>query len=139
MIRVVADTNVVIAALMLGGVPGAFLDHVFLGSFLLVTSPVLLDELADKLSLKFQVSPKDVSLIRVRLQTIALLVEPAPVLEIVSDDPDDNRVLECTVTGRANYVVSGDRHLLKLASFEEIPILTTRQFMNIVEAGFHLA
>ena len=45
MIRVVVDTNVVISALMFGGVPGAFLDLVFLGSVLMLTSHVLLDEL----------------------------------------------------------------------------------------------
>lgn len=138
MIRVVVDTNVVISALMFGGVPGAFLDLVFLGSVLMLTSHVLLDELDEKLSLKFKVSPEDVHLIRARIQAIALVVEPDVALDIVGDDPDDNRVLECAVTGEANYVVTGDRHLLKLGSIAGIPILTARQFMDIVEAEHHL-
>jgi uncharacterized protein len=58
-------------------------------------------------------------------------------LYIVSDDPDDNRVLECAVTGKANYVVTGDRHLLRLGSIESIPILTTQQLMDIVETENH--
>ncbi len=116
--------------------PGSFLDLVFLGSFLLVTSPVLLDELEEKLQLKFKVSPEDVDLIRTRLQINALVVKPGIVLDIVGDDPDDNRVLEAALAGEADYVVSGDRHLLKLGSVEGIPILTTRQFMDIVEAVF---
>lgn len=45
MIRIVADTNIFISALMFGGLPGAFLDLAFQGSFLLITSPTLLDEL----------------------------------------------------------------------------------------------
>jgi uncharacterized protein len=77
-------------------------------------------------------------LIRARIQAIALVVEPNVVLDIVGEDPDDNRVLECAVTGEANYVVTGDRHLLKFGSIEGIPILTTRQFMDIVEAENHL-
>jgi putative PIN family toxin of toxin-antitoxin system len=59
MIRVVADTNVFISALMFGGLPGSFLDLVLLQSVLLVTSPALLDELDEKLRLKFEVPSKD--------------------------------------------------------------------------------
>ncbi len=51
------------------------------------------------------------------------------------EDPDDDRVLECAVAGKADYVVSGDRHILKLSSYEGIPILTVRQFMDAMEAG----
>jgi predicted nucleic acid-binding protein len=71
MIRVVADTNVLISALMFGGVPGSFLGLVFLGSFLLVTSPTLFKELDEKLQFKFKVSPHDADMIRTRLQTNA--------------------------------------------------------------------
>ena len=46
MIRVVADTNIFISALMFGGMPGTFMDFAFVKSFQLVTSPVLLDEAA---------------------------------------------------------------------------------------------
>jgi putative PIN family toxin of toxin-antitoxin system len=103
---------------------------------LLVTSPAILDELDEKLRLKFKVSPEDADLIRARLQCNALVVNPGVLLDVVGDDPDDNRVLECALTGEADYVVSGDRHLLKLGSVEGIPILTTRQFIDIVEAIF---
>jgi predicted nucleic acid-binding protein len=57
-------------------------------------------------------------------------VNPSFVLDAVSDDPDDNRVLECAVEGKANIVVSGDRHLRKLRSYAGIPILTVRQFLE---------
>jgi len=42
--------------------------------------------------------------------------------------------LECAVEGRADYIVTGDRHLLKLVTYEAIPIVTVRQFLNAVEA-----
>jgi uncharacterized protein len=57
------------------------------------------------------------------------------ILDVIEDDPDDNRVLECALAGEADYMVSGDRHLLKFGSYERIPILTVRQFMDAVEAG----
>jgi putative PIN family toxin of toxin-antitoxin system len=133
MIRVVADTNIFISALMFGGLPGTFLNLAFVQSFQLVTSPVLLDELDKKLRMKFEVSPKDADLIRARLETRALVVEPDIALMVIKDDPDDDRVLECAVAGNADYIVSGDRHLLRLRTYEGIAIVSARQFMEIVE------
>ena len=135
MVRVVADTNVFISALMFGGLPGTFLDLALLQSFLLVTSPALLDELDEKLHLKFGLSPNDADLVRAQLQSSAVVVKPTVILAVIKDDPDDNRVLECAAAGEANYIVSGDRHLLQLRSYEGIPILTVRHFMDAVETG----
>lgn len=134
MIRVVADTNIFISALMFGGLPGTFLDLALVNSFQLVTSPVLLDELDEKLRGKFEVSPTDAALIRLRLEASALVITTAFSLAVIKDDPDDDRVLECAVAGKADYVVSGDRHLLKLGTYEGIPIMTARQFMDAIEA-----
>jgi putative PIN family toxin of toxin-antitoxin system len=134
MIRVVLDTNVYISALMFRGLPGSLLDLAFLQSFLLVISPVLLDELDEKLRLKFDVPAEDVAIIREKLKSVAEIVNPDMVLHVIKDDPDDNRVLECAVEGSADYIVTGDRHLLKLGSYEAIGIVTVRQFLDAAEA-----
>ena len=47
-----------------------------------------------------------------------MVVKPTVILEVIKDDPDDNRVLECAAAGEANSIVSGDRHLLQLRSYE---------------------
>ena len=134
MIRVVLDTNVYISALMFGGLPGSLLDLALLQSFLPVISPALLDELDEKLRLKFEVSAEDTAIIRAKLESIAEIVRPDMVLHVIEDDPDDNRVLECAVKGNTDYIVTGDRHLLKLGSYEAIPIVTVRQFLDAAEA-----
>ena len=59
------------------------------------------------------------------------MVEPDFKLDAVPDDPDDNRVLECAVAGKADSIVSGDRHLLRVGCFEGTAIVTVRQFMEI--------
>ena len=133
MIRVVADTNIYISALMFGGLPGVFLDLALKRAFQLVTSAALLDELDEKLRGKFAVTLEDAQIIRGRLESTASLVVPGFVLSVIADDPDDNRVLECAVAGKAAVIVSGDRHLLQLGSFEDISIMTVRQFL--VSAG----
>ena len=68
MIRVVADTNVFISAILFGGLPEAFLNLAFTGSFRLVTSPDLLDELEEKLRNKFEQPPAKVNLTRGTLE-----------------------------------------------------------------------
>lgn len=134
MIRVVLDTNVFISALMFGGRPGNLLDLAFLQSFHLVISPELLEELDEKLLSKFAVSASDRAMIRVKLESIAEVIRPQMALSVIKDDPDDDRVLECALEGRAEYIVTGDRDLLKLGSYEDISIVSVRQFLDSIEA-----
>ncbi|HLJ78762.1 MAG TPA: putative toxin-antitoxin system toxin component, PIN family [Acidobacteriaceae bacterium] len=130
MTRVVADTNIYISALMFGGNPGFFLDLAMRRAFTLVSSPAILDELDEKLREKFAVSEADARLIRAKLEGVVHLAKPGFSLRVVRDDPDEDRILECAVAGKANCIVSGDRHLLRLASYEGMPILTAREFLS---------
>jgi hypothetical protein len=132
--RVVADTNVFISALMFGGLPGVFLDLALRRRFTLVTSMALLDELDEKLRGKFAVSERDALAIRAKLEGNATLADPDFGLNAVPEDPDDNRVLECAVAGKADLIVSGDRHLLRIESYDGIAIVSVRQFLEA--AGF---
>lgn len=135
MSRVVLDTNVYISALLFGGFPGSVLDLAILGAFTLILSPALLDELDEKLRAKFEMTMEDTAFLRARLETVGEIVEPGEVLKVIVDDPDDNRVLECAVKGKADLIVSGDRHLLKLGMYRGIKIVTVRQFMESVEGS----
>lgn len=135
MSRVVLDTNVYISALLFGGFPGSVLDLAILGAFTLILSPALLDELDEKLRAKFEMTMEDTAFLRARLETVGEVVEPGEVLKVIVDDPDDNRVLECAVKGKADLIVSGDRHLLKLGMYRGIKIVTVRQFMESVEGS----
>ncbi len=59
-------------------------------------------------------------------------IEPHLVIEAVTSDPDDDRILEAAVASNAQYIVSGDRHLLKLGQWEKIPIVTVEVFISEV-------
>jgi predicted nucleic acid-binding protein len=58
------------------------------------------------------------------------VVVPRIALDVIHDDPDDNRILECAVAGHADVIVSGDRHLLRLKSYEGIPIVRPVDFLR---------
>ena len=134
--RVVADTNVLISAFLFGGLPQAFLDLSLFGTHTLITSDALLDELDEKLRGKLAVPEAKALGFISQLKCNARVVHPSFVLDAVPGDPDDNRVLECAVAGEADCVVSGDKHLLRLSSYEGIVIVTVRQFLQT--AGFHV-
>ena len=133
MIRVVIDTNVYISALMFGGLPGSLLDLMFLKSFVTIVSPVLLDELEEKLCLKFEVTAEDAAAVRRKISSVAQVVEPSKAIQAVKQDPDNDRVLECAVAGPADYIVTGDRHLLMLGEYRGTSIIRAREFLDCIK------
>lgn len=66
------------------------------------------------------------------LETDAVMVSPKTHLKVILDDPDDDRILECALEGGANYLVSGDHHLLDLKRYRQVRIVTARQFLAIL-------
>jgi hypothetical protein len=137
-LRVVLDTNIFVSSLLVKeGLPAQVLDAWRERKFLLATSPTLVSEIQSTLNYphirrKYNITNKDVN------QLITLLAEDALVVagdtEAVSgsvpDDPADEAVLACALDAVADLVVSGDRHLLDLAEYRGIRILTVREFME---------
>lgn len=132
MIRALLDTNVIISAILFGGLPGQLLSLAQKRSYAMITSPILLDELRGKLSGKFRLSGSDLEDTMEMLDEFCEVVSTVESLQVIKDDPDDDRVLECAVAGQADYIVSGDRHLRNLGEFRGIRIVTIRQFMDLV-------
>ncbi|MGA3262679.1 MAG: putative toxin-antitoxin system toxin component, PIN family [Terracidiphilus sp.] len=126
--RIVLDTNVYISALRYGGNPQLVLDEVLNGKFQLLISIPLEDELKRVLREKFSYSPHQILETTASLWKQAEQVAPKRLLSICQDE-SDNRVLECALEGKADFVVTGDRHLLNLPVIEELAILTPAAFL----------
>jgi len=67
----------------------------------------------------------------------AVLVEPEMPLAIVLADESDNRYIECAVAGNAQYIVSGDQHLLDIGEYQGILIVTPALFLTLLDSGLH--
>jgi len=67
-----------------------------------------------------------------KLISMSFIIEPQEGLNIVRDDPDDNKILECAIEGDVNYIVSQDKHLLKLKEFRGIKIVNPKEFLEII-------
>lgn len=129
--RVVLDTNVYISALRFPKSPLFCLwERAIHGHYILITSPAIMREFAEKLRVRFQVSDQEATDFVKRIARTATVVQPTMVPDAVSDDPDDNHILACALTGKANLVVSGDRHLLRLKAYDGIPIVRPMDFLR---------
>ena len=124
MLKVVIDTNVFISAFYL---PESRPANVVLlarrKTILNVISPQILKEVERIIKKKlFWDNSKTQGAVR-WIKNFSEEVHPREPLSIIADDPD-NRVLECAVAGQANFIISGDKHLLTLKNFQGINIVT---------------
>jgi putative PIN family toxin of toxin-antitoxin system len=128
--RIVVDTNVLISALVFGGPPGQVLEPAESGLCSLHFSPSIEAEVESILEAKFGGGTKHIQAATQRLWSFGTRIYPRVPLAVITDDPDDDRILECAVAAEADAIVSGDRHLLRLGSFQSIPIKSSRQFLD---------
>ncbi len=135
MLKIVADTNIYISALFWRGNPYRLIRLCYEGKAKLVVSRKIIDELERILLTdeKFMMAREDVALNTEIILSNAELVEPDVTLNVIKDDPADDRILECTVEGGAEYLVSGNKHLLNLKEFQGIKILTAKLMLEILE------
>ncbi len=128
--RVVPDTNVLVSGIVFGGPPGTIIALAAARQLQLILSPPLITELRRVLHEKFEFGDDALYLAETLVRRASIVVEPDRTLKLITEDPEDNRVLEAAAEGKADAIVSGDRHLLKLKVFESIPIMSPRQFLD---------
>ena len=126
--RLVLDTNVVASGLLWEGAPAQLLDAAQAGELELCTSRVLLAELARillraKFAKAIAASGSSLDELVLGYAELATFIEPASIAPTVLADPDNDHVLACALAARADLIVSGDRHLLDLARFHDMPII----------------
>lgn len=135
-IRVVFDTNVLVAALLFGGTPGKLFDLWKSGRIQPFMSREMVDEFLRMLTYpKFRLSEDEIHYL--------LYVEVLPRVELIKtrlgpvvivDDPSDDMFLRCAIAGRAKYIISGDRHLLDLKTHRRGAILSPADFLARVSS-----
>ena len=137
--RVVLDTNVLIAALITKGTPPDRLYQAWLrGEIELVTSVAQIAELAAVLArprLQKYLDADEAAAIIENIDTRAVILDDLPSVDL-SPDPKDNPILAAAIAGNADLIVSGDKtHLLELGAAVGIPIVSAREALNRLGAA----
>ncbi len=133
-VAVAADTNVIVSALLWEGNESKIIGLVEEGKIKLLTSITLLNELKKVLMYKrFGLDEKTVDDNVKYILTISEIISPKRSLRVIREDPADDKVLECALEGKARYIVSGDKHLLRLKEFRGIKVIRAKELLNILK------
>lgn len=132
MVRVVLDTNVLVSALINEGKPRTLVLKL-IEKHTIILSSQLIAEFEEVLARdKFMVKPSQVNrFISILVQT-SKIVQDHSRFKVVEDDPDDDAILNVAYTGKADLIVTGDRHLLELEKFKKTRIVTVNQMLNLL-------
>jgi hypothetical protein len=129
--KVVIDTNVFVSSFF-GGKPRKIIDLWKKGEISICISDEILDEYVEvlhRLGLKNQEELKE--LLSLFSENVNIyFTKETPKLNIVEKDPDDNKFIECAVVLDASYIITGDKALLTIKSFQKIKILNPQQFLE---------
>ncbi len=142
MIRAVVDTNILVSALITQKTspPRQLYQAFTTQQFLLITSLSILIEVEDVLNrdniVKYhKLDPQQRKVVIEQLATLSYIAPESviPDKTIIERDPKDDKFLYAALYGRADYIVSGDNHLLDLKEYEGIKIVTPKDFLAVLE------
>ncbi len=129
--RVVLDTNVYISAILFGGNCEEVLKLAHQGAFTVAVSKKILDEIKSVLKEKFHWTDKQIADVIKYIKEIASVMNPNISLNIIKEDPADNKIIECAVASNASFIVSGDKHLLSVKEYAGIKIVSPIAFLKL--------
>lgn len=132
--KVVIDTNVIVSALLFKGDSNKIIALYQERKIIFLISKDILQEYIKVLSYpKFNLNQEEIKyLIKEEILSFTNPVKVTTNLNIIKDDPDDNKFLECAVAGKADFIISGDNHLLNIEEYEKIKILKTASFLLLL-------
>lgn len=135
MLPVVLDTNVFVSGLLSKtDLPAKIVDAWRDGQYVLITSPPLVAEIkrvleSARIREKYFITDGDIEQLIILLEKDALVVPGhTDVKNAIPDDPSDEMFLACAVDASADFIGNGDRHLLDISEYKDIPIITVNEF-----------
>ena len=130
MVRVTLDTSVYIGALNSRGFGSRLFAMAQSGAIRIDTSDAILDETIRVLREKFEWNAYRLYDARLKLSNLTNRVTPTQTLDVIQEDPPDNRVLECAIEAGSDYIVTWDKDLLRLGEYEGIGIVRLSEFVE---------
>jgi putative PIN family toxin of toxin-antitoxin system len=143
--RVVIDTNVFISSVIsTKGAPAQLFKKWLDGAFEIIVSDAIMIEY--QTALRYEHVRKRHGLTSPQMEKLlddflggVTLVTPTEAVHSVTNDPDDNKFLECAQAGGAEFIISGDKHLLNLKEYEDIQILSPSAFLLLLSGEYSIS
>jgi len=129
--KVVFDTNVLISStLWQGSVSQKLLFKLIKENIKIYSSKEILLEYQKILKRDFNYSDKEISEIMDKILIFVTLVEPKEKVRIVKDDPEDDKIIETAIASFSDYILTYDKHLLKLKKFKNVKIIKPEKLIS---------
>jgi uncharacterized protein len=130
-VRVVIDTNAFVSAVLFDGSTSALLTLWQKRKILVLVSREIIDEYLRVLTYpKFKLTRREIRFVLNReLLPYAVLIQPKARIK-AAPDPDDNKFIETAVSGKAKFLISGDRALLQVKRVRNTQIISTSAFLE---------
>jgi putative PIN family toxin of toxin-antitoxin system len=130
--RVVLDTNLLVSS-ALGGALVSILERWDAEAFTVIVTTDIVDEYFEVLNRpKFELKQEVIDKVARYIYQFSEFVAPEEKLQFVQPDPKDDKFLEAAIAGKADLIVSGDKHLLDLKKYRSVRIITGREFLDML-------
>ena len=131
--RVVFDTNVLLSStLWNGSVAQKLLSKLINTDGIIFSSLPIITEYQKVLRRDFEYSDEDIMGIMEKVLSFLTIIKPIEKINIVKDDPEDNKIIECALASKSLYIITYDNHLLNFGKIREIEIITPEQASKIL-------
>lgn len=131
--NVVFDTNIILSStLWKESAARKLLRQLVDKQINIISSPEIISEYQEVLKRDFDYTDEEVTKIMKQVFEFVTLIKPVNKIDAVKEDPDDNIILECAVESKAEYIITYDKHLLKLITYENIKIIKPEEMMKLI-------
>ena len=136
MIRITVDTNILLSATLWHGASERIIGKVENKEITLVLSEAILEEYYKVLNyeeIQERIKDKKLEMKQsvLKISQISEIIEVKSRINLVKEDPSDNKIIECAIDGNANYIITKDNHLLKFKEYKGIKILNPEDFLKL--------
>src|SRR3989344_2774160 len=130
--NITVDTNFLISATQWdNSVAFKLLKRLLEANIKIFTTNDILDEFSEVLQRDFKYNKEETTNILEEILVFVNIIEAQEKIKIVKDDPDDDKIIECAIASNSNYLVTYDRHLLKIKKYKSIKIITPEEMLKL--------
>jgi len=131
--RIVLDANIIISSFFWGGNPKIIVERIISGIDELFISKEILEEIEGVIRRpKFHTDNDRINYFINSIEEIGNKITPQKLGETGSRDRTDNKYIECGTTANVDYIISGDIHLLELKKYQNMQIVSAKNYLDIV-------
>ncbi|HMF30177.1 MAG TPA: putative toxin-antitoxin system toxin component, PIN family [Candidatus Lokiarchaeia archaeon] len=133
--RIVVDTNILISALgWKDGKEYQILMKCFQNELTLIVSPEILEEFSRvALRPKFKFTADEINEFKDKILETCEITIPETVINVITEDTEDNRILEAACSGNASFIISGNKRVLDVGEYQNIKILRSSEFLKFLK------